>query len=72
MLECAAANADHEQAMATLARRLENLGFVSPPSVLNELLQILGILREINEHLGKLLGRAIATARLGRATVASS
>jgi hypothetical protein len=72
MLECAAANIDHQQAMSTLARRLENLGFVSPPSVLNELLQILGILREINEHLGKLLGRAIATARLGRAIVASS
>jgi hypothetical protein len=72
MLECAAANPNHEQAISTLARRLENLGFVSPPSVLNELLQLLGTLREINEPLGKLLGRAIATARLGRAIVASS
>jgi len=72
MLECAAANPNHEQAISTLARRLENLGFVSLPSVLNELLQLLGTLREINEPLGKLLGRAIATARLGRAIVASS
>jgi hypothetical protein len=71
MLECAAANADHEQAISTLTRRLENLGFVSPPSVLTELLQILGTLREINEPLGELLGRAIATARLGRAIVVS-
>ncbi|SED26053.1 hypothetical protein SAMN05519104_3163 [Rhizobiales bacterium GAS188] len=70
MLECSAANVDREQAISTLARRLENLSFVSPPDALDELLQLLRILREINEPLGNLLGRAIATARLGRALVA--
>jgi hypothetical protein len=33
------------QALATLARRLENLAFVSPPDVLDEILQLLRILR---------------------------
>jgi len=70
MLECSAANMDREQALATLARRLENLAFVSSPDVLGELLQLLRILRALNEPLGNLLGRAIATARLGRSNAA--
>ncbi|MBZ9843366.1 hypothetical protein [Mesorhizobium sp. CA5] len=70
ILECAAANADRDQASKTLARHLESLAFVAAPIALDDLLHLLGILRVINEPLGNLLGRAIATARLGRALVA--
>lgn len=65
LLECAAAIADRKEALATLARRLENLAFVSPPAWLPDALDAFRILQSINEDLAPLLGRAIATARLG-------
>ena len=71
MLESSAANSDRDQAVATLAQRLEGLAFVSPTGVLDELAELLRILRGINEPLGNLLGRAMATARLGRPIVAA-
>jgi hypothetical protein len=71
MLEAAAAFDDRSLALATLARRLENLAYVSQPAVLQKIIDLFELLRTINEDLGNQLGRAIATARLGRARVAS-
>lgn len=65
ILECAAAQVDRKEAIAALARRLENLAFVIAPDTLPEALDILRILQRLNEDLAPLLGRAIATARLG-------
>ena len=65
ILQCAAARVDRKEAMSTLARRLENLAFVAPAALLPEAVDTLRILQTINEELGVLLGRAIATARLG-------
>lgn len=65
VLECAAARTDRTEALAMLARRFENLAFVAPSAVLPEALDIFRILQSINEELGGLLGRSIATARLG-------
>jgi hypothetical protein len=65
ILECAAAGNDRKEAMATLARRLENLAFIASPESLAEALDILRIRQSINEDLGPLLARAVATARLG-------
>jgi hypothetical protein len=65
ILECAAARTDRTEALAILARHFENLAFVAPSAVLPEALDTFRILQSINEELGGLLGRAIATARLG-------
>ncbi|MGF6312561.1 hypothetical protein ABIB82_006454 [Bradyrhizobium sp. i1.8.4] len=65
LLECAAAIADRREALATLARRLENLAFVSPAGWLPDALDAFRLLQSINEDLAPLLGRATATARLG-------
>jgi hypothetical protein len=70
ILECAAADADRKEAFVVLARRLENLAFVAAPDALPEVLDILRILQSINENLAPLLGRGVATARLGLPTVA--
>lgn len=65
LLECAAAIVDRKEALATLARRLENLAFVAPAAWLPEALDAFRILQSINEDLAPLLGRATATVRLG-------
>lgn len=52
MIEAAAANKDRGQAIAALAKRLESLAYVSQPVVLEELLEILRILRSIDPDLG--------------------
>jgi hypothetical protein len=64
--------ADRKEALATLARRLENLAFVAPAESLPEALDIFRILQSINEDLSPLLGRAIATARVGIPAVSAS
>jgi hypothetical protein len=71
VVECAASMTDRKEALATLARRLENLAFVAPAAALPEVLDTLRVLRSINEDLSPFLGRAIATARLGMSTVAA-
>ncbi|WIG52197.1 MAG: hypothetical protein OJF48_003115 [Afipia sp.] len=71
MLECAAAQLDRKEAIAALARRLENLSFVAPADALPEALDSLRLLQSLNEDLAPLLGRAIATARLGFPRVAA-
>jgi hypothetical protein len=71
IVECAAAVADRKEALATLARRLENLAFVAPAESLPEALDIFRILQSINEDLSPLLGRAIATARVGIPTISA-
>jgi hypothetical protein len=65
LVKCAAAVADRKEALATLARRLENLAFVAPAESLPEVLDIFRILQSISDDLSPLLGRAIATARVG-------
>jgi hypothetical protein len=72
LVECAAAMTDREEALTTLARRLENLAFVSSAEALPEALDIFRILQAINEDLGPLLGRATATARLGLPRIAAA
>jgi hypothetical protein len=72
IVECAAAIPDRKEALATLARRLENLAFVAPAAALPEALDILRVLQSINEELGPLLGRAIATARIGIPRISTS
>lgn len=72
ILECAAARTDRKEALSMLARRFENLAFVSPSAALPEALDIFRIMQSLNEELGIRLGRAIATARLGLAPVAKS
>ncbi|MGM4917179.1 hypothetical protein [Tardiphaga sp. 813_E8_N1_3] len=71
ILQCAAAEVDRKEAIAALAQRLENLSFVAPADALPEVLDILRILQSLNEELAPLLGRAIATARLGIPRVAA-
>lgn len=65
ILECSAAFADRNEATSLLAKRLENLAYVAPPEMQPEVLDILSILRSIDEDLSARLGRAIATSRLG-------
>lgn len=72
LVECAAANKNRSEALATLARRLENMAFVSKTDNLLEAIEIFRILQSINEELSPLLGRAIATARLGMPRVAAA
>lgn len=72
IVECAASMTDRKEALATLARRLENLAFVAPAAALPKALEIFRVLQSINEDLRPLLGRAIATARLGMPTVAAA
>ncbi|MEH2561815.1 hypothetical protein [Bradyrhizobium sp. AZCC 2289] len=72
IVECAAAMADRKEALATLARRLENLAFVAPARSLPEALDIFRVLQSIDEDLSPLLGRAIATARVGIPAISAS
>jgi hypothetical protein len=65
VLECAAAAKDRNEALATLARRLENIAFVVSPELLLEALDSFRILQSVNPDLAPYLARAIATARLG-------
>ncbi len=65
LVECAAAFSDRKEARTTLARRLESLAFVAPSELLAEALDNLRVLQSIDEDLGPLLARAVATARLG-------
>jgi hypothetical protein len=65
LLECAAASENRSEALATLARRLENMAFVAPATTLPDAIDIFRILQSINEELGPLLARAVATAKLG-------
>jgi hypothetical protein len=69
---CAAAVADRKAAVTTLARRLENLAFVASAAALPEALDIFRILQAIDEDLSPLLGRAIATVRLGLPRIAAA
>jgi hypothetical protein len=72
ILQCAAARTDRAEALSTLARRLENLAFVAPSELIPEALDVFRILQSLNEELGRRLGRANATARLGLAPIAKS
>jgi hypothetical protein len=72
IVECAAAVADRKEALAALARRLENLAFVVSMESLPEALDILRILQSIDEDLSPLLGRAIAVARVGIPAISAS
>jgi hypothetical protein len=72
IVECAAAVVDRKEALTTLARRLENLAFVASAEALSEALDIFRILQAIDEDLAPLLGRAIATARLGFPRIAAA
>ncbi|WP_316225199.1 MULTISPECIES: hypothetical protein [unclassified Bradyrhizobium] len=72
ILQCAAACTDQSEAHSMLARRLENLAFVAPPELLPEALDTFRILQSLNEELGRRLGRANATVRLGLPRIASA
>jgi hypothetical protein len=72
LVECTAATENRSDALATLARRLENMSFVAPASALPEALDILRILRSINDDLSPLLARAVATARVAVPRVAAA
>ncbi|WP_065754326.1 hypothetical protein [Bradyrhizobium paxllaeri] len=65
LVECSAAIVDRKEALGILARRLENLAFVASPALLPEGLDTFRAIQSFNEDLAPLLGRAIATARLG-------
>jgi hypothetical protein len=66
LVECASANPDRDQAMETLARRLESVAFLAPPQSLNDFHDSLRHLQLLDGRLSSSLGRAVATARLGR------
>ncbi|MFH0298430.1 hypothetical protein AAFX91_14540 [Bradyrhizobium sp. 31Argb] len=70
LIECAAAAENRQEALTTLARRLENVAYISTAANLPEALDIFRILQSINEELSPLLARAIATARLGMPRIA--
>jgi hypothetical protein len=72
LVECAAATENRSEALATLARRLENMAFVAPAAALPEALDIFRILQSVNEELNPLLARAVATARLGAPRIAAA
>jgi hypothetical protein len=57
---------DREDAARTLARRLEILSFIIPPSEATDgLASIIKTLKRIQPNLAPLLGRALSAARLG-------
>jgi hypothetical protein len=64
LLECTAASENRGEALATLARRMENMAFVAPAATLPDAVDIFRILQSVNGELGP-LARAMATARLG-------
>jgi hypothetical protein len=72
LLECAAASENRSESLATLARRLENMAFIAPAATLPDAIDIFRILQAINEELGPLLARAIATAKLGAPHIAAA
>ena len=66
LVECSAAIANPEAARGTLVNRLEALSFTLPASeITGDLLSAMQKLMRVQPELGPLLGRAIATARLG-------
>lgn len=67
LVECATANSDRTAARQILAHRLESLAFIlSTPDMLGDLVDLLESLKQIDPHIAMLLGRAVATARLGK------
>ena len=72
IIECAAANADREEAQATLGRRMENLASLLPPTALANLMEVLRTLQMLDERLAVHLGRAVAIARLGVPRIAAA
>jgi hypothetical protein len=66
VIECAMADPDKENALRLLAQRLESMAFLVSPDRLPEVYDSLIILQTLDARLAQLLGRAIATARLGR------
>jgi hypothetical protein len=67
LTECASANPNRDQAMHTIARRLEDVAFLALPSTLIDLHDSLRHLQLLDEALARNLGRAVATSRLGKA-----
>lgn len=65
LLKCAAATEDRSDAVTTLARRLESLANVAPAAAMLDAIDVFEILQSISKDLGPLLGRAMATAKLG-------
>jgi hypothetical protein len=72
LLECAAASENRSEALATLARRLENMAFIAPAATLPDAIDIFRILQSINEELSPLLARAVSTAKLGAPRLAAA
>lgn len=66
LIECASANPNRDQAMETVARRLEGVAFLAPPSTLLDLHDSLRHLQLLDDALARNLGRAVATSRLGK------
>lgn len=71
LLECAAANPDRNLARVALARRLESLAYLIPPTGLAQLSNLLKTLQSLDGELAPHLGRAVAIARLGRPQAAA-
>ena len=65
LVECAAADPDRKKGQKVLARRLETLVFVLGPAHLPDVYDSLRVLQKLDADLAKLLGRAIAAARMG-------
>lgn len=67
LVECAAANPDCTAARPILAQRLETLAFILPtPDMLADLVDLLESLKQVAPEMAPLLGRAVATAKLGK------
>jgi hypothetical protein len=66
LVECSSANADRNQAMETLARRLERVAFLAPPETLHDLHDSIRHLQILDQRLSSRLGIAVAASRLGR------
>jgi len=66
LVECAAAGEDHEKQLEVLARRLERVAFLAAPDNSADLHDTLRVLQSLDPKLASLLGRAVATSRLGQ------
>jgi hypothetical protein len=65
LIECAAADPDHTNRRKVLARRLEILTFKVGPAHLADLHDSLRVLQTLDVDLAQLLGKAVASARMG-------
>jgi hypothetical protein len=65
LVECAAADPDRNKGQKVLAKRLETLAFVLGPAHLPDVYDTLRVLQKLDADLARLLGRAIAAARMG-------